>query len=407
MLYIEKLYLKGYRTIQGLSTTLRPGLNIIIGKNGTGKTNFMQFLAKVLRFTKVDIPEFSSTLTLKNEGKEDVWKLSIENFLRDDSGANGYIVTDNQTIRLEENGKERDWSNPFEYPLFTTSPQKLLLVFVKHGLPEDYVLVDKPFEFTFSFRGIFASLANEITDSNRPHFLKGLFINISFSLRNNFKARPNYGVGIDHEILKETLSQAFQYVEQLKQPLSKFSNIKDLRFSEGYIFSDFTENSEKENPEKGNSKVSNLYLEFYVNNRWLPFRSLSDGTQRLFYIISEIATKTYFTYSSEGFGIQQEEQPVIILLEEPELGIHPQLLFNLMQFLKESSLNKQIILTTHSPQVLDVINHDELDRIFIAKLEHGKTVLNHLTEEQKEKAADYMQSEAYLSDYWKYSDLED
>lgn len=399
MLYIEELYLKGYRTIQGLKTTLNPGLNIIIGKNGTGKTNFMQFLAKVLRFSEVDIPEFSSVLTLKNVGKKDVWKLSIENSIKDEMADHGYVKTNNQVIRLEENGKEREWSQTIPEIFMIDNPLKLLLVFVKHGFPEDYSLIDKPFEFTFSARGISSSLSSEITNSQRPHFLKGLFINISFSLRDNYKAKPKYSIGGDREIVKKSLKNAFKFIEQLKQPLNKFTNIKDLRFHEGFIFS--------EDLEKGESKVGNLYLEFYVNNQWLPFNSLSDGTKRLFYIISEIAIKTDFTYSSGGFGNRQEEQPVIVLLEEPELGIHPHLLFNLLQFLKDSSVDKQIILTTHSPQVLDILELDELDRILIAKLEKGSTSLEHLSEEQKAKAVRFIESEAYLSDYWKHSDLEE
>jgi predicted ATP-dependent endonuclease of OLD family len=97
----------------------------------------------------------------------------------------------------------------------------------------------------------------------------------------------------------------------------------------------------------------------------------------------------------------------IVLLEEPELGIHPHQLHQLMQFIKEQSKEKQIILTTHSPQVLDAIEPDELDRIIICHSEpKNGTQLNHLTDEQIKKAKKYMTSEAFLSDYWRFSDLE-
>ena len=96
-----------------------------------------------------------------------------------------------------------------------------------------------------------------------------------------------------------------------------------------------------------------------------------------------------------------------ILLEEPELGIHPHQLHQLMQFIKEQSREKQIILTTHSPQVLDVLGPDELDRVIICHSDpKNGTQLSHLTEKEIAKAKKYMKEEAFLSDYWRFSDLE-
>ena len=91
----------------------------------------------------------------------------------------------------------------------------------------------------------------------------------------------------------------------------------------------------------------------------------------------------------------------IILIEEPELGIHPHQLSTLMNFLKFQSAEKQIILTTHSPQVLNCLKATELDRIIVARHE-GKTgtQMYHLSEEEQEFAAQYMKNEAFLSDYW-------
>ena len=41
---ITFVHLKGYKSIRDLSVDLKQGLNIIIGANGSGKTNFMEFL---------------------------------------------------------------------------------------------------------------------------------------------------------------------------------------------------------------------------------------------------------------------------------------------------------------------------------------------------------------------------
>ena len=75
-----------------------------------------------------------------------------------------------------------------------------------------------------------------------------------------------------------------------------------------------------------------------------------------------------------------------------------------MNFLKAQSSEKQIIITTHSPQVLNCLKSTELDRIIVARHE-GKagTKMYHLSEEEKGYASQYMENEAFLSDYWMQS----
>ena len=133
-------------------------------------------------------------------------------------------------------------------------------------------------------------------------------------------------------------------------------------------------------------------FEFFVNNQWLLWSQLSDGTKRIFYLISEITSINKGT----------------ILIEEPELGTHPDQLHQLMTFLKEQSKTKQILVTTHSPQVLNILNDDELDRIIITKYDTEQgTKMFHLSEEKIKKAQSYMEEEGlWLSDYWVHSDLE-
>ena len=98
---------------------------------------------------------------------------------------------------------------------------------------------------------------------------------------------------------------------------------------------------------------------------------------------------------------------LIILIEEPELGIHPHQFKKLMDFLIEESRSKQIIITTHSPQSLDSLDENELNRIIIAYSTNSEsgTQLRHLDEREISKAHQYIKDD-FLSDYWLYSDLE-
>ncbi|MGA2917350.1 AAA family ATPase [Methanoregula sp.] len=86
--------------------------------------------------------------------------------------------------------------------------------------------------------------------------------------------------------------------------------------------------------------------ERYAKNRDLPAFSLSDGTITIFGLIIAL----YF-----------EEKPFIII-EEPVSHIHPFLIARVMGMMKEASRNKQIMVTTHSTEV---VKHAFLDDILL------------------------------------------
>jgi len=69
---------------------------------------------------------------------------------------------------------------------------------------------------------------------------------------------------------------------------------------------------------------------------FLPASELSDGTINIIALI---------------IALYHERVPFIII-EEPERNIHPFLISKIVEMVKESSKRKQVILTTHSPEIL-------------------------------------------------------
>ncbi|WP_253899628.1 AAA family ATPase [Corallococcus carmarthensis] len=78
-----------------------------------------------------------------------------------------------------------------------------------------------------------------------------------------------------------------------------------------------------------------------------PARSMSDGTLR--FLGTLVALRTVPPES-------------IVMLEEPETGLHPQRIHLLVEFLEAVTRerNIQVIMTTHSPQVLDALSSEAL-----------------------------------------------
>jgi len=311
----------------------------------------------------------------------------------------------NNKVRLNPQSKKISEETEFKfiYDGQITELFGLNVSFIEYDIPDSksYPIIANSFNFKYysnndyvdygnietdriSFSQFFIFILNQITNFTHPKFLalpqKELDLK---KLKNEFNLRINEKINGLNQLFYGLIP-----VEEIR--FNPFINIHFDKELEVYT-------------------ISNIFLEYKINGSWLPYSNLSDGTKRLFYIISELyigpnaGGLTRWQNDFKGENISKN----IILMEEPELGIHPHQLHQLMTFIKEQSSNKQIILSTHSPMVLDVLGKDELHRIIIASNDDPKkgSQFRHLTEKEMEKARLYMDGD-YLSDYWKYSDLE-
>ncbi len=86
--------------------------------------------------------------------------------------------------------------------------------------------------------------------------------------------------------------------------------------------------------------------ETYSNEELLPASFLSDGTIHVIALIIAL----YFDEKS------------LVIIEEPERNIHPALIARVVDMLKEASEKKQIIVTTHNPEV---VKHAGVENILL------------------------------------------
>ncbi|TAF73619.1 MAG: DUF2813 domain-containing protein [Bacteroidetes bacterium] len=377
--YLKRVKLKGYKSIQDLEIDFKPGLNIIIGKNAAGKSNFLHFLYKCFRSKFDDLYNFISELDFKYY--EDNYILKAERVINKDNLKN---LNSNESIDIDllKNGKPiKGFKNNLEEII--VQPFLPHSNIIQHGIINNIYIIDKPFSFNFKPS---EQLAFEVSQLYLQEETPILIADILFNLImwNSLESH----IMNEHHI-KFEIEKSFEDLKILKPFLNKISPIEDIRLNKNInvFFDEY----------KQEFIVNNLFIEFQVNGSWLPFSSLSDGTKRLFYIILEV------------IGSQEKDSELrkrIILIEEPELGIHPHQFHQLMLFLKEQSHDKQIIITTHAPKTLDVLEQNELDKIIIAyNTKEQGTQMRHLSEKEISKAKKYIEDD-FLSDYWMYSDLE-
>ena len=102
--------------------------------------------------------------------------------------------------------------------------------------------------------------------------------------------------------------------------------------------------------------------------------------------------------------INQPNPPKLLLLEEPEKGIHPRRIFEVIQFILRLSEEKniQVIMTTHSPVVVDMFA-DMPESVFIFdKDEEGATHVKNLQRDVIEPAT--KKSEEFNMEPPRYTD---
>ncbi len=98
----------------------------------------------------------------------------------------------------------------------------------------------------------------------------------------------------------------------------------------------------------------------------IPATRLSDGTLRYLCLLAILCHPTL---------------PPLVCIEEPELGLHPDILPSLADLLREASERCQLIVTTHSDTLVDALTETP-ESIVICEKENGQTKLKRLNKDE-------------------------
>ena len=94
-------------------------------------------------------------------------------------------------------------------------------------------------------------------------------------------------------------------------------------------------------------------------NATIPATRLSDGTLRYLCLLAILC---------------HPKPPPLVCIEEPELGLHPDIMPALAQLLKEASTRSQLIVTTHSDELVDAMTDQPESVLVCEKGEEGTTL---------------------------------
>ena len=129
--------------------------------------------------------------------------------------------------------------------------------------------------------------------------------------------------------------------------------------------------------EKQNKTISFKVKEDFNSKTFVPSSFLSDGTVSVISILIALIF----------------ERKSVKIFEEPERGIHPAIISKLMQLFYESADKKQIIITTHNPEI---VKHSKIeDLLLISRAETGFAKISRPNE--KNMVKNFLENECYFN----------
>ncbi len=330
---LERIVLKGYKSFRELDLTLSP-INILIGANGSGKSNFISLFKMLNRMMneelQVYVAQAGGADQLLHYGRKVTERLEIELwFQRGMNLANGYLcdlVPAEDTLLVAQEATHfhdrSRYSKPYQDASHTSLVKESLLPF---------------------FAKKTSKVASHVLDAMRSWQLYH-FHDTSESAR----VKQMGDLAENRYLLPDAANlAAYLYLLREKHPQHYRNIIETIRLAAPF-FGDFILRPHPFNPEK-------IRLEWRERGSDLTFGpgALSDGTLRF------ICLTTLFLQPPEKL-------PATIVLDEPELGLHPYAIVLLSEMIHSAAEHTQVLLATQSVSLVNQFTPKEilvLDRI--------------------------------------------
>ncbi len=360
--FIKSLNMKGFLSYGPNAVEIPLGpLNVLIGPNGSGKSNLVEAIS-ILRAVPKDLPlpirKGGSVRDWLWKGTEEADFARLEIIVAEDRVVSGKSVRyrldfgvegDSFTVleeRLENEQGTKTRSKPFFY------------YGIENGRPMINVNKDKRELRREDLNPVQSILSQRRDPDSYPEItrladlLGKIQIYRDWSFGVDSVIRQSCGVERPADTLSEALDNLPLRLQTLKRdPKVKRAMIEKLRqFAPGFDDLEVI-------PEGGS-----LRLFLTEGTRNFPARRLSDGTLRYLALLAIL--------------LDPAPAPLIVI-EEPELGLHFDMMPELVSLLKEASTKTQLIVTTHSDVLIDALS-DTPESVVVCEKDEAGTHLRRL-----------------------------
>ncbi len=310
--HLEHVTLKGFKSIQKLDLDMKP-INMLIGANGSGKSNFISLFTFLRNLSEGKLQNYVEKQGFANTFFHFGSKKTPEICLDLDVGQNGYHVT------FEHGSNDDTLVFKNEYCTFKASYKKF---YVKGTKGESGLLPGTESDSTYV-----KIYTREYMEECRVYHFHDTGPTAGFKQASDLSAA---------DYLYPNASNIASFLFRLKNSKKdlfekSYSDIVDAVKTVAPYFHDFYLEP------RGGEGEEKVLLKWLHRDNDDPFSAnqLSDGTARF------ICMATLF--------LQPESlRPKSIVLDEPELGLHPAALEVLADIVKTTSKTNQVICSTQS-----------------------------------------------------------
>ncbi len=313
---IQKLELENFRGFKGKhEIDFKPDVNVFVGINGAGKTTVLDALSFFLRCF---IEEYSTPLTFEFSDKNSININAKTASLRVYSDSSAY-----DSIKFDEYG-------------------------------------------SISF-GFFGNTKKDVYSKNTNNLPVFLYFNANFNA-------PLLDFAKLHDVYKEAFGINSTHFHNFFNWFSNEENIEnEKRLNEDNTFRNpkleiirnavinFSKHLNGLKFEKFRIQRVGLHKPQFIfekENKKLYFEMLSNGEKAIFYYVADIARR--FAIANPGNPNADKEGKGIVLIDEIDLHLHPSWQRKIIPALTKTFPNIQFFITTHSPQVLSNVKHENI-----------------------------------------------
>ncbi|MBE2293484.1 MAG: AAA family ATPase [Phycisphaerales bacterium] len=365
MTQIQKLTIKGYKSIKALENfELRP-LNVLIGANGSGKSNFIglfRFLASVAGDNfPVDVQKWGGPEALLYYGSKVTPQMNLE-------------IQFSPTV-----GHTATFENGYRLTLEATQDNRLIFTREEPTVQGDF--------FRVYSLGAGHDSARIRTDKNSPSATVSRYVLDKLQIWRQYHFHDTGDTAAvkrihainDNLRLKPDAANLAAYLRKLKTTPTwenSYDRIVETIRRAAPFFGDFVLRDEESD-----------YIELEWTERGRPdtpwkAHVLSDGTLRFICLTTLLLQPATLL-------------PDTVLIDEPELGLHPFAINLLAEMLKEAAESKQVIVSTQS---VELLNNFQPEDVVVVQRENDASVFKRL---DTEELADWLMDDYSLGELWK------
>lgn len=356
---LNSMTLHGFKSIRELDKFELREVNVLIGANGAGKSNFVDFFRMLRTFADESLQKF-----VNQQGGGDAFffmgpKITREITARLEFGQNVYQLqlqpTADGSLQITEErvqytggrglGGLRLIGSGNRESQLKSRKDEMGITGAKYGVP------------SYVYDAVSSWLVYHFHDTS-----------MSAAMRRDQEAR-------DNDSLRNDAANIAAFLLRLREDFKdSYALIRDTVRMIAPFFDDFLLRLHKKG---GEEKVR---LEWRQKGSDFPFQPLhlSDGTIRFICLAT---------------ALLQPDPPSTVLIDEPELGLHPVAIALLADLIHSASERTQLIVSTQSPLLLD---HFEPEEIVVVNRKDDQTTFHRLdSAELKEWLEEYSVGELW------------